>query len=41
MTRFTVVINLENDEDLNVVLNRIDECLQKMPIGQFEVYRLG
>ncbi len=35
----TVCINLENEEDMNVVLNRIDECLQKMPIGQFEVYR--
>lgn len=41
MKQKTVCINLENEEDLNEVLRRIDECLKRMPIGQFEVYRLG
>lgn len=39
MVEKTVCITLENEEDLNEVLRRIDSCLQKMPIGQFEVYR--
>ena len=39
MAQKTVCINLENEEDCNEVLRRIDGCLKKMPIGQFEVYR--
>lgn len=41
MPQKTICINLMNEEDMNVVLNRIDEWLQKLPIGNFETYRRG